>query len=174
MVESRPDILLPVDGVLCECRRQSKEAQAEEEHPAPSQIGRNYLEDLVAHCGGTVTGSYISSLVVTDVCSGWMLASDEWLRAQGHSVGPNSIRYRCCTRYGRRSRLLPPSTRPIRRMRRKVRATVLFASRCVDLGSPVLTTSDHRIKYGQKLSHAGRQRQLLRLPCFQKPLVKGS
>ena len=30
-----------------------------------------YLEiDLVAHCGGTVTGSYIS-LVVTDVCSGW-------------------------------------------------------------------------------------------------------
>ena len=27
--------------------------------------------DLVAHCGGTVTGSYISSLVVTDVCSGW-------------------------------------------------------------------------------------------------------
>ena len=31
-----------------------------------------YLEiDLVAHCGGTVTGSYISSLVVTGVCSGW-------------------------------------------------------------------------------------------------------
>ena len=31
-----------------------------------------YLEiDLVAHCGGTVIGSYISSLVVTDVCSGW-------------------------------------------------------------------------------------------------------
>ena len=31
-----------------------------------------YLEiDLVLHCGGTVTGSYISSLVVTDVCSGW-------------------------------------------------------------------------------------------------------
>ncbi len=31
-----------------------------------------YLEiDLVVHCGGTVAGSYISSLVVTDVCSGW-------------------------------------------------------------------------------------------------------
>ncbi len=31
-----------------------------------------YLEiDLVAHCGGTVTGSYISRLVVADVCSGW-------------------------------------------------------------------------------------------------------
>ena len=30
-----------------------------------------YLEiDLVAHCGGTVTGSFINSLVVTDVCSG--------------------------------------------------------------------------------------------------------
>ncbi|MCY4654354.1 MAG: hypothetical protein OXC95_14465 [Dehalococcoidia bacterium] len=31
-----------------------------------------YLEiDRVAHCGGTVTGSYISSLVITDVCSSW-------------------------------------------------------------------------------------------------------
>ncbi len=29
-----------------------------------------YLEiDLVAHCGGTVTGSFINSLVATDVCS---------------------------------------------------------------------------------------------------------
>ena len=36
-----------------------------------------YLEiDLVAHCGGTVTGSYISSLVVTDVCSGWTVNND--------------------------------------------------------------------------------------------------
>ena len=31
-----------------------------------------YLEiDLVAHCGGTMSGSFIHSLVVTDVCSGW-------------------------------------------------------------------------------------------------------
>ena len=31
-----------------------------------------YLEiDLVAHCGESVAGSFISSLVVTDVCSGW-------------------------------------------------------------------------------------------------------
>ena len=31
-----------------------------------------YLEiDMVAHCGGVLTGSFIHSLVVTDVCSGW-------------------------------------------------------------------------------------------------------
>ena len=48
-----------------------------------------YLEiDLVAHCGGTVTGSYISSLVVTDVCSGWteaipLLAREQTLVVEG-------------------------------------------------------------------------------------------
>ncbi len=48
-----------------------------------------YLEiDLVAHCGGTVTGSYISSLVVTDVCSGWteaipLLAREQFLVVEG-------------------------------------------------------------------------------------------
>ena len=42
-----------------------------------------YLEiDLVAHCGGTVTGSYISSLVVTDVCSGWTEAIPLLVREQ--------------------------------------------------------------------------------------------
>ena len=31
-----------------------------------------YLEiDLVAHCGGPLSGSFIHSLVVTDVCTGW-------------------------------------------------------------------------------------------------------
>ena len=31
-----------------------------------------YLEiDFVAHCGGSLSGSFIHSLVVTDVCSGW-------------------------------------------------------------------------------------------------------
>ena len=48
-----------------------------------------YLEiDLVAHCGGTVTGSYISSLVVTGVCSGWteaipLLAREQTLEVTG-------------------------------------------------------------------------------------------
>ena len=48
-----------------------------------------YLEiDLVAHCGGTVTGSFISSLVVTDVCSGWteaipLLAREQSLVTEG-------------------------------------------------------------------------------------------
>ena len=31
-----------------------------------------YLEiDFVAHCGGSLSGSFIHSLVATDVCSGW-------------------------------------------------------------------------------------------------------
>ena len=35
--------------------------------PAPG-----YLEiDFVAHCGGSLSGSFIHSLVATDVCSGW-------------------------------------------------------------------------------------------------------
>jgi len=48
-----------------------------------------YLEiDLVAHCGGSVTGSFINSLVVTDVCSGWteaipLLAREQSLVVQG-------------------------------------------------------------------------------------------
>ena len=50
-----------------------------------------YLEiDLVAHCGGTVTGSYISSLVVTDVCSGWTEAIPLLAREQtpgGYGAG---------------------------------------------------------------------------------------
>ena len=44
--------------------------------------------DLVVHCGGTVTGSYISSLVLTDVCSGWteaipLLACEQTLVVEG-------------------------------------------------------------------------------------------
>ncbi len=48
-----------------------------------------YLEiDLVVHCGGTVTGSFINSLVVTDVCSGWteaipMLAREQSMVVEG-------------------------------------------------------------------------------------------
>ena len=55
-----------------------------------------YLEiDLVAHCGGTVTGSYISSLVVTDVYSGWteaipLLAREQSLAVEGLSRLPSS------------------------------------------------------------------------------------
>ena len=40
--------------------------------------------------------------------------------------------------------------------------------------SPVLTRLYHLIEYSQQLSHAGRQRQLLRLPCRQQPLIEGS
>ena len=48
-----------------------------------------YLEiDLVAHCGGTMAGSFIHSFVVTDVCSGWteaipLLAREQSLVVEG-------------------------------------------------------------------------------------------
>ena len=51
-----------------------------------------YLEiDLVAHCGGTVTGSYISSLVITDVCSGWTEAIPLLVREQSLVVGLEAV-----------------------------------------------------------------------------------
>jgi len=48
-----------------------------------------YLEiDFVAHCGGSLTGAFIHSLVATDVCSGWteaipLLAKEQSLVVDG-------------------------------------------------------------------------------------------
>ena len=43
-----------------------------------------FLEiDLVAHCGGPLSGSFIHSLVVTDVCTGWTEAVPLLARDQG-------------------------------------------------------------------------------------------
>ena len=43
-----------------------------------------YLEiDLVTHCGGPLSGSFIHSLVVTDVCTGWTEAVPLLARDQG-------------------------------------------------------------------------------------------
>ena len=48
-----------------------------------------FLEiDLVAHCGGSVSGSFIHSLVATDICTGWteavpLLAREQSLVAEG-------------------------------------------------------------------------------------------
>ena len=43
-----------------------------------------YLEiDLVAHCGGPLSGSFIQRLVVTDVCTGWTDAVPLLARDQG-------------------------------------------------------------------------------------------
>ena len=38
--------------------------------------------DFVAHCGGSLVGSFIHSLVVTDVCSGWTEATPLLMREQ--------------------------------------------------------------------------------------------
>lgn len=51
-----------------------------------------FLEiDLVAHCGGVLSGSFIHSLVATDVCSGWteavpLLAREQSLVVEGVEV----------------------------------------------------------------------------------------
>ena len=51
-----------------------------------------YLEiDFVAHCGGVLSGSFIHSLVATDVCSGWiealpLLAREQSLVVEGVDV----------------------------------------------------------------------------------------
>ena len=53
-----------------------------------------FLEiDLVAHCGGTLSGAFVHSLVATDVCSGWteavpLLAREQSLVVEGlHIIG---------------------------------------------------------------------------------------
>ena len=47
--------------------------------PPPGYLGI----DLVAHCGGPLSGSFIHSLVVTDVCTGWTEAVPQLARDQG-------------------------------------------------------------------------------------------
>lgn len=53
------------------------------------QVTPGYLEiDFVAHCGGSMAGIFIHSLVVTDVCSGWtesvpLLAREQSLVTEG-------------------------------------------------------------------------------------------
>ena len=43
-----------------------------------------FLEiDLVAHCGGTLSGSFIHSLVATDICTGWTADSQGLLSSIG-------------------------------------------------------------------------------------------
>ena len=58
--------------------------------PATGLLGnRCFLEiDLVAHCGGTLSGSFIHSLVDTDICTGWteavpLLAKEQFLVIEG-------------------------------------------------------------------------------------------
>ena len=55
-----------------------------------------FLEiDLVAHCGGTLSGSFIHSLVATDICTGWteavpLLAREQSLVVEGLEASPGS------------------------------------------------------------------------------------
>ena len=52
-----------------------------------------FLEiDLVAHCGGPLSGSFIHSLVATDVCIGWTEAIPLLAREQSLIVeGPEAV-----------------------------------------------------------------------------------
>ena len=55
----------------------------------------NLEMDFVAHCGGSLKGSFIHSLVVTDVCSGWTEATPLLMREQAMVVeGLDEIRGR--------------------------------------------------------------------------------
>jgi len=64
------------------------------------QPGPGYLEtDLVAHCGMSMIGSFINTLVATDVCSGWtelvpLLAREQSLVVEGLEVLFNQIPFR--------------------------------------------------------------------------------
>ncbi|MGK0168689.1 MAG: hypothetical protein ACI9W2_000407 [Gammaproteobacteria bacterium] len=47
--------------------------------------------DMVAHCGGNMSGSFIHSLVATDVCTGWveavpLLAREQYVVVEGQKV----------------------------------------------------------------------------------------
>ena len=59
-----------------------------------------FLEiDLVAHCGDYMGGSFVYSLVVTDVCTGWTEAVPCWSESspwwwQGWRRSPNSCPFR--------------------------------------------------------------------------------
>ena len=47
-----------------------------------------YVEiDLVAHCGDTTSGDYISTLDVTDICTGWTETQAAFNKAQKHVFG---------------------------------------------------------------------------------------
>ena len=65
---------------------------ADWDHPDPG-----YLEiDFVVHCGVSMAGSFIHTLVATDVCSGWtefvpLLAREQSLVAEGLKVLFNQI-----------------------------------------------------------------------------------
>ena len=94
-----------IDRLLSEVRRRAKPRRkrrmlpkkvskqvpvhtfADWDNPAPG-----YLEiDLVAHCGGSMAGTFIHTLVATDVCSGWvecvpLLAREQSLVVEGIEV----------------------------------------------------------------------------------------
>ena len=72
-----------IDRLLKPVRMQTKRRRSKRKKKVSKQVptktfsdwnesAPGYLEiDFVAHCGGSLTGSYIHSLVATDVCSGW-------------------------------------------------------------------------------------------------------
>ena len=66
----------------------SQYAAAKEHHdPNVTRIGTNpppgYFEmDMVAHCGNSVAGSHVHSLVLTDIASGWTEAAALMVREQ--------------------------------------------------------------------------------------------
>ena len=87
-------LLKPIRSTAGSRRRRGRRKSMEHRVPVRTYNDWNkpppgFLEiDLVAHCGGPLSGSFIHSLVVTDVCTGWteavpLLARDQALVLAG-------------------------------------------------------------------------------------------
>jgi len=88
------DRLLASYRVQAKGRRKKKNAPKKASKQIPIRTFSDWEEslpgeleiDFVVHCGGTMSGAYISSLVGTDVCSGWTEAVPLIARGQTMAV----------------------------------------------------------------------------------------
>ena len=87
-------LLKPVRGKAGSRRKRRRTTRAGHQIPVRTYSDWHrpppgFLEiDLVAHCGGTLSGSFIHSLVATDICTGWteavpLLAREQSLVVEG-------------------------------------------------------------------------------------------
>ena len=87
-------LLKPIRSTAGSRRRRRRRPSMGRQIPVRTYGDRNrpppgFLEiDLVAHCGGSLSGSFVHSLVATDICTGWteavpLLAREQSLVVEG-------------------------------------------------------------------------------------------
>ena len=87
-------LLAPIRGQAKSRKKRRKAPKASKKIPVRTFADWNapnpgYFEiDFVAHCGGTMAGSFVHTLVATDICSGWtecvpLLAREQSLVVEG-------------------------------------------------------------------------------------------